>query len=77
MECLIECLGCAMNLIAVSSAQRSAKHLHFTDDLFAVCAAELIVLVAQILPGMPQKQPAVLNMAGRKHARESRITNDE
>ena len=79
MERLVECLGCGVNFLPISLAQAFAKRLHFSDDLFPVFATEFIVLVPKVLPGVPQKQPAVFNMAGSKHELngEVRMTNDE
>ena len=56
-----------MNFIAVLPAQRNAKCLYFSEDLFPVRGAEKIVLVTQILPGVPQKKPAVFNVTRCKH----------
>jgi hypothetical protein len=57
-----------------------AEILHARSDLVAVRATELIVLVAQILPGVPQEQPAVFHLARCKHELENdeaRMSNDE
>jgi hypothetical protein len=67
VERLIKCLGCIVNFLPVSQAQSFAKHPRLSDDLFSVRTAEFIVLVTKVLPGVPQKQPAVFNVAGRKH----------
>jgi hypothetical protein len=48
--------------------------------LVAVSAAELIVLVAQIFPGVPQQQTAMFYLARCKHELENdeaRMTDDE
>jgi hypothetical protein len=67
VERLIKCLGCAVNFLLVSRAQGFAKRLHFGDDLFPVGATEFVVLVTKVLPGVPQKQSAVFNVARREH----------
>ena len=67
VERLIKCLRCAVNFLPVSRAQGFAKRLHFGDDLFPVGVTEFIVLITKVLPGVPQKQPAVFDVARRKH----------
>jgi hypothetical protein len=56
-----------MNVLPVFRAQGFAKRLHFGDNLFAVDVTEFVVFITKILPGMPQKQPAVFNLARCKH----------
>jgi hypothetical protein len=56
-----------VNFLPVSRAQGFAKRLHFGDDLFPVGVTELVVLVTKVLPRVPQKQPAVFDVARRKH----------
>ena len=67
VQSLIQRLRRAVNSLPVSSTQRSAQHLHFSDNLLTVRVTEQIVLVTQVFPGVPQEQPAVLNLARCKH----------
>ena len=71
VERLIKCLRCAVNFLPVSRAQGFAKRLHFGDDLFPVGTTEFVVLITKVLPGVPQKQPAVFDVARRKHELKS------
>ena len=41
--------------------------LHASSDLIAIRATELIVLVAQIFPGVPQQQATMFYLARCKH----------
>jgi len=63
----IKCLRCAVNFLPISRAQGLAKNLHFGHNLFPVRIAEFVVLVTKVLPGVPQKQSAVFDVARRKH----------
>jgi hypothetical protein len=67
MEGLIKCLRCGVNGLPVFRAQGFAKRLHFRDDLFPVDVTKFVVFIAKILPGVPQKQPAVFDVARCKH----------
>ena len=67
VERLIKCLRCAVNFLPVSRAQGFAKRLHFGNDLFPVGITEFIVFITKVLPGVPQKQPAMFDVARRKH----------
>jgi hypothetical protein len=71
VERLIKCLGCAVNFLPVSRTQGFAKRLHFGDDLFPIGIAEFVVLITKVLPGVPQKQPAMFDVTRRKHEFES------
>jgi hypothetical protein len=64
-----------VNFLPVSQAQSFAKRLHFSGDLFSVRAAEFIVLVTKVLSSVPQEQPAVFNVAGRKHVSELQMAS--
>jgi hypothetical protein len=49
--------------------------------LFPVGVTELVMLVTKVFPGVPQKQPAVFNVARSKHGYkmtklECRMTNE-
>jgi hypothetical protein len=56
-----------VNVLPVSRAQGFAKRLHLGYDLFPVGATEFVVLITEVLPGVPQKQPAVFDVTRRKH----------
>jgi hypothetical protein len=47
--------------------QGIAEIFYTSNDLLAVRATEPVVLIAQILASMPQKQPAVFDVAWREH----------
>jgi hypothetical protein len=64
---LIKYLRCAVNFLPVSRAQGFAKRLHFGDDLSPVGITEFVVFITKVLPGVPQKQAAVFDVARRKH----------
>jgi hypothetical protein len=54
--------------------QGIAEVFYSSNDLFAVRATEPVVLVAQILASMPQKQPAVFDVAWCEHELRWTIT---
>src|SRR5205085_10799972 len=72
-------ISCSVNSLAIFLAHRFPEAFHSSDDLFPVQDTEPVVLVAQVLPRMPQEQAAVLDVTRREHELndERRMTNDE
>jgi hypothetical protein len=73
MQGFIEHIGRAVDPLVVALAQSVAQVSHSSNDLFPVGTTEHIVLIPEVLASMPEKQPAVFDVAWREHD----LQNDE